>query len=91
MQATAQPGWAATRHNRLVGLALPPIVQAMMILADNDATGRASGPRGPRRSVGLERGGAFELRCHRSRAPTWPTCWPAAVMPRIEELSDAAA
>jgi putative DNA primase/helicase len=39
MQATAQPAWAALSTSGLVALALPPMVRAVIILADHDANG----------------------------------------------------
>ena len=39
MQAAALPGWAALSTSGIVGLALPPIVREVIILADHDANG----------------------------------------------------
>jgi hypothetical protein len=39
MQATAMPAWAALSTSGLVALKLPPIVQHVVILADNDPSG----------------------------------------------------
>ena len=39
MQATGQPAWAALSTSGMIGLALPPIVRTVIILADNDRNG----------------------------------------------------
>jgi phage/plasmid primase-like uncharacterized protein len=39
MQATAMPAWAALSTSGMVALMLPPIVRAVVLLADNDSNG----------------------------------------------------
>ena len=91
MQATAQPAWAALSTSGLVALALPPIVQAIIILADNDANG--AGERAARAAAQRWLG---EGRRIRIAMPPEPGTDMADVLAgrgdaRIEELSDAAA